>query len=142
VKVTPFVPSDYQEATAGAVSMGNPQVVAEMFATKGPAFTARQGACVIACAGVMLFWPGVGEAWSVLSPCAAEHPMIHRHVKRGLAGIIESHGLWRVQATVLDGFAKGERWITRLGFQFESAMPAFGPKGETYNRYAIVRKHR
>ncbi len=35
------------------------------------------------------------------------------------------------------GFATGERWVTKLGFKFESQMLLYSPKGETFDQYVM-----
>ena len=94
----------------------------------------------IACAGLVTMWPGVAEAWAYLSP-AVEHRAValHRQVKRALLMGERHLNLHRIQAAVRCDFVVGYRWLERLGFEPEGLMHKYGPRKESYMRFARVR---
>ena len=111
------------------------------YAAHGPAFTILNEKEIIGIAGVVILWPGVGEAWTFLNPSFKRYAKsIHRAVKEKLQEIMDTFNLHRVQTTVLDGFEAGIRWVKRLGFEEEGIMKAYGPNGEDFIRFARVRK--
>lgn len=101
-----------------------------------PSYTALVNDVPVAMAGVIILWPGVGEAWSIMTENTLKYPfLIHRAVKRTLNDIIRNMKLKRVQSVCLKGFDRGCRWLEVLGFKFESEMPLYGLNGETYIKY-------
>lgn len=112
-----------------------PASCAKFLKPAGPCVTAFQGATVLVCGGIMTASPGTGVAWALLSNEAARHMLwLHRAVLR----FIETQRLRRLEATVVEGFPAGCRWVELLGFEFEGRMRAYGPDGETHLRYARV----
>lgn len=106
----------------------------------GPAFSLVDGEKVIAIAGIALLWKGVGEAWVIAGKDIQKYRLtFHRGVREMLSIIEEHERLHRVQTAVLENFAKGHKWIRRLGFVSEGKMKGYGPNGETFVRYARVK---
>lgn len=106
----------------------------------GPAFTALAGERVIGCGGVIRLWGRVGEGWTILGAEIAEHPVwLHRTVRTMLRDIFDGMGLDRLQVNVLAASERNCRWVNRLGFQPEGLMKRFGPNGEDFVRYAMIR---
>lgn len=96
----------------------------------GMSFSALADGAVVGCAGIVELWPGVGQAWAVLSERALEEPVtLTRAVMRELARIRREHGLCRVQATVADGHGAGARWLAFMGFEVEGLLVNYGPGG-------------
>jgi RimJ/RimL family protein N-acetyltransferase len=136
--VRPFRPEDYVAAVA---ARGEPEARAlqqgRVYVKYGAAFSGFLDGAIVGCAGLMLPWPGLGEAWAILTPLGRAHGgVVHRAVLRGLRGLIRTHGIRRLQADVIADFAPGCAWMTHLGFHREGLMPAYGPGGETFVRYA------
>lgn len=106
-----------------------------------PAYTAFDDDKILGCAGIYAFWQGVGEAWAwVDSELTEKHKgWFHKTVKKVLYEIIEQYNFKRVQCVVEKSYAMGIKWIENLGFTKESEMPLFGPRGETYVRYVILK---
>lgn len=99
-------------------------------ARPGAAFTAVENAAVLGCAGVAPLWPGVGQAWAVLSDAMLARPTsLTRATARALDRIIAAEDLRRVQATVRDGHGAGGRWLSFLGFELEGLLVNYGPGG-------------
>jgi len=103
----------------------------------------RSGFCnneLLVCAGIMSPWPHTGVAWALLSSKAKHHVhFVHKAVKEGLWYFIHRFKLNRVEANVCDDLTKAKHWVERLGFEEESTMPKYGPHGETFKRYVILR---
>lgn len=104
----------------------------------GWAFSAIDGDHILGVAGVQLYWPGRGAAWSYLSSEIGAHFMqVHRAVMRFMEGSF----VHRIEATVDDGFEEGHRWARMLGFRQETSAPMMGyrPDGGGCYLYARVR---
>ena len=133
--VVPFEPAHYLEAVSGAPYEGDPEASAEVYYKAGPAWTGLVDGAVVACAGIMLLWPGLGEAWAVWTPRGRAHiRSIHRAVRDGMRDIVDDHHLRRVQAKVVEGFWEGRLWANHLGFNIEARMQKYGPNGETFDQ--------
>ncbi len=119
------------------MGLPHPEMVAKMF-TKGPGFAGLKNGEVVACAGVMLLWDRVGEAWAVTSPLVHEYASyFHKATKDHLAKIINQYRLERVQAFVDKEHKVAMKWAERLGFEQEGEMRKFF-QGRTYYRYARI----
>jgi hypothetical protein len=107
---------------------------------KHPSYTALTGGQVIACAGVIVIWSGVGEAWVFTSKDLVREKRFsfHKGVLSYLRLIEERYKLHRIQATVWEEYAEGLAWIERLGFKAEGYLKAYGPRRENYYLYGRV----
>lgn len=104
----------------------------------GVALVAPEG--VVACAGVSLFWEGVGQLWMRVSDLSEQYP--HALAKRAktFVGMAESSlNLRRLQAVVLAENEVARRFICWLGFQAEGLLRNYGPEGADYIMFAKVR---
>lgn len=103
----------------------------------------RSGFCngeLLICAGVLAPWPNRGIAWALLSDSAKRHiHFIHKAVLEGLEYFIFRLKLHRIEADVCDDLPKAQEWAKHLGFVEESIMPNYGPRGETFIKYVILR---
>ena len=91
--------------------------------------------------GVWPMWPGVGRAWSMISPEAkSDFPCsLYKGVKRNLEIIIARDQLVRVEAVVKAGHPTAHPWIRRLGFRREGLMRNYGIGGVgDYHLYARI----
>ena len=103
----------------------------------GEGYTAFDGPTVIACAGVAHCWPGRAQVWSLMSKSLPEYgALVHRAVVRYLRRC----PVRRLELTVDPEHDKAVAWARRLGFTYESTMPAYGPNGETHDMYVRIRK--
>lgn len=137
----PYEVAHYRQVTSGLSPLVGvtSDEVAWAYKHRGVAYTGFVDGEIAGCAGVLVQWPGMGEAWAILTDVGRAHPIfVHRVVSRTLREIIVHSRLRRVQADVVAAFAVGRRWVERLGFEFESAMPRYGPKGEDFVRYRIL----
>lgn len=104
------------------------------------AYTAIAGSEIIACAGVVEVWSGVGEAWMLVSDLVEKYPVFfHRTVKDILNAIYKKYQFQRIQATVRADFEKGHRWIETLGFKCEGLMKRYGIDQADHYRYARIK---
>ena len=98
----------------------------------GEAFSAWAGPDLIAVAGVVHFWPGRAQVWSLMSWRIREYGgVIHRYVKR----YIQRHPVRRLECIIDPRFPASETWAQRLGFVFESRMKGYGYHGQDMNMY-------
>lgn len=95
-----------------------------------PAYTARHEGKLLACAGVKIYWPGVGEAWAFISPEIVNYKreLLH-YMRKYIAHIAETEGLWRIQVVVRKDFPQGLRLARHLGFEMEGKMEKYGTDG-------------
>jgi hypothetical protein len=113
-----------------------PGQYASVIGSAGAAFTVWKGESIVACAGMVSLLPHCGTLWAVLAQDAGRSMLwIHRAVTR----FLEMQTVQRLEATVLEGFDPGCRWLELLGFTYEGRMRAYGPDGSTHLRYARVR---
>lgn len=95
--------------------------------------------------GINPYWQGVAELWTFIldpAPLIRFKKSFHRCANIILDYFIAEHNLHRLQATVLQRFYKGRKWIVRLGFHDEGLMEAYGPNGENHIRYARIEQCR
>lgn len=139
IEIVPFRREHYERAVGLTSLSGMTSARAGLLYERGgPAFTGLVDGEVGGCAGVVLFWPGVGEAWAVLTETGREHPVQATElVRTGLRTVIDGMRLRRVQADVSADFLPGHRWIRLLGFSYEGTMPRYGPNGEDFVRYVM-----
>ncbi len=130
-------PAAHDRETVGAL-VENPNY-GKMLAAMGPGFTAFQNGKAIGAAGLLFIWEGLAQAWAYLGTRGIGHQEF-RAMRDGLKLLMEEHRLRRVQTEVLTEHAAAHRMIQRLGFVAEGEMAAFGVKGETYTRYALIRR--
>ena len=95
---------------------------------------------LIACGGIMMPWPGYGVAWALLAPAARDHAVfVHRHFYKAIKFYLNDLKLRRLEANVCESTPKAIAWIERLGFIEESTMPGYGPQGETFRKFVILK---
>ncbi len=134
MRIIPFKPEHLNKVSPqdaqSAVARYAASLDAQMLDRPGMAFTAVDGEHPVGCAGVVELWPGVGQAWAVLSEQALDHPVVlTRAAMRELPRICRDCGLGRVQASVADGHGAGARWLAFLGFEVEGLLLNYGPGG-------------
>lgn len=105
----------------------------------GPAYTGFIHDKVACCGGIVEFWPGVGEAWFILGEVPQENRgSLFKAVYHVLRKIIAEYKFRRIQASVLESFEVGHRFVKRLGFTDEGVMRKYGPNGVNFRRYALI----
>jgi hypothetical protein len=105
----------------------------------GPAGTGLVDGKVAGCGGVVLLWPGVGEAWSVWAPWAANYrKYMLLYCRQFIGQTMDRHKLHRIQATLRADLP--ESWLRHLGFVPEGRMRKYGPDGCDSTKWAIIRE--
>jgi hypothetical protein len=93
----------------------------------------------IAFVGLMTYWPGVAEVWSLTSEAVKECPLAFH---KAVLGIIESHwesmGLHRMQMVVKAEDTDALRWANSLLFEPEAVLRHFGPDRADYVLFARI----
>ena len=136
--VEPFKPEHYVAATAGHYPWQDAEDAAQLRAARGPAWTGFVDGQIAAVAGMTILWPGLGEAWLVLTPVGMAHPVfVTRRIAKHLWAVIREHGLRRVHVDVVADHQAGLDLVRALGFTDEHRMAAYGPSGEDFIRLAM-----
>lgn len=114
---------------------------AEMNVMPGMSYTGLYEGRPVMCAGVRTLWPGVGEAWILLSPEIVNFKKeMYYTVIQYLEKIIKENGLWRVQAHARTDVPVAVRFLEHLGFEREGLMRKFDPQGRDCFLYALVKE--
>lgn len=109
-----------------------------MLANKRTIFTFTYKGAPIACAGMVLLWPGVAEAWTTLSDWAKHHPIwLVKTLRRELKVQMINMELRRAQMHVEDT-PELCRWARAMGFQYEGTLRKYTPDGKTLHVYALL----
>lgn len=91
-------------------------------------------------AGIMIPWNNCGIAWALLGPQAKNHHFfVFKAISEGLFYFTHKFKLRRIEANVESSLEPAKRLVKHLGFVEESIMPKYGPKGETFIKYVILR---
>lgn len=103
------------------------------------AFSAWVHERCLGCAGVIPVWQGRAQAWAFLSGDIGLHMTA---CTRFVRHMLDMHPADRIEATVLDGFSAGHRWMGLLGFECETpkGMRKYDPAGRRMMLYARVRE--
>lgn len=105
---------------------------------RGPGYTLLYNDIVVASAGVIKFWKGVGEGWFRGSPHIYEHRSKVMHATMVGFKMIRDSGYHRIQATILKGFDAAIEFAERLGFKYECEIRKYGADKRDYLLYSIV----
>ena len=98
------------------------------------AFTATVDGNVIACIGLIEFWPGRRMAWAYLAQGVSAHiAELTDAVQRWL----RYHGDGRIEAYIDPSYRCAKRWARKLGFEREGPLRQWVP-GKDYDMYARI----
>jgi hypothetical protein len=122
--VRPYEPGDLDELIANEPPFYQ-KVLSNL--PPRPAYTVYFEGQKMMCGGVNIFWPGVGEAWAYISPKIAvfKRPLLV-YTRQYLDHMMETEGLWRLQAVVRSDFPAALRFARHLGFEVESKLIGYG----------------
>jgi RimJ/RimL family protein N-acetyltransferase len=100
-------------------------------------FTATVDGEIVACIGLIEFWPGRRMVWAYLSAGAGPHLLA---LTRRIRSWMRFFGKGRIEAAIDPQFEASVRWALLLGFQNETpfGMEEWIP-GKTFHLYARVR---
>jgi hypothetical protein len=94
----------------------------------GPAFTVYLKHQPLIIFGLIPFWSGVAELWSVIDDRARRYPKSLTIGSKTFCDIaMISMGLHRLQITIKTDLVRNFQWATRIGFKKESVLKNFGP---------------
>ncbi len=97
----------------------------------GPAYTGTRNGEIIGCGGIMILWPGVGEAWANFAAPARQSPKdVLFCIRKGLDIITEAYELIRVQALATPTFPESIRFLKHLGFVEEGVLRKYWDDGK------------
>lgn len=148
LRIEPFKPEHIEHIT-GREGVewswigSSPSAIAQQHWEEGhPAWTAFDDDRILGCGGIALLWKGVALAWLWLnSELTEKHSFwFHKTIKTKLEEISKEYNLIRIQCVVDENFAAGNQWIKSLGFKEECRMRKYGPNGETYIMYALIKE--
>lgn len=95
---------------------------------------------VVACVGIIHYWSGVAEAWTISSERVVRLKFsFHRTIMELIERVFQQFRLNRLQASVHADHEVSMRWLERLGFKNEGLMKKYLPTGEDAYRYSLVR---
>jgi len=140
-KIIPFKPEHLMEFDSAIFEFfPDLEKRGRLYSENGPAYSAVINGKIWGCAGVILLWPGVGEAWaiSILNAPQTFPIFFHKAVIQMLNRIIKLHELHRVQAAVRCDWEQAQKWIERIGFEREGLMRQYLPDHADCWRYAKV----
>ena len=143
MRLVPYEPIHYvylasQSGVRGILSKGTLELVAHFHFMQGIGYTALDQGAIVGCAGIVKLWPGVGEAWTVLSPAVKQRPFfLHRKVLTMLRGLIKLKEYHRVHASVNLADPIAIEWVTRLGFKQEAVLRKFSTAQEDYGVFVL-----
>ena len=113
---------------------------AAAFAKNGFAFSGIENGHLIGSAGLVMFWPGVAEAWLLASEkIEVNKTKSARAVLRELKRLISENNLHRVQAITRSDKPELAKWTAFLRMRHEGRMQKFGSDQQDYERWAWVR---
>lgn len=118
----------------------DPREVGRAYEYFGQAYTARRDDEVVACAGIIRKWEGLGIAWLALIPPRDDRDAfrVSLAIRRRFRHLIHVMRLRRIEAEVRCGWPAGAKLVARLGFRLESVMPLYLPDGSACGRWVIL----
>ena len=98
---------------------------------------------IVAVAGLVMKWPGVGELWMMLTADCKKHGFFGLFaltaIQEKMEWLIEANKLWRVQAIVRLDFPQAIKMIEYFGFKRDCKMEKYLPdKTDAYLYSRIV----
>jgi len=82
---------------------------------------------VVACAGIVEFWPGRAQVWSLLSD---QMPRYRKTVHRAVKTFLDGYRVRRLECVIDPRSETALRWAQHLGFQVEYLMRGYTPNGD------------
>lgn len=127
----------YSEYSLGLSPESSLSLIEEQIAL---AITARdEEGVIIACAGIVVPWAGVGELWSIPSSLVRHHKIgFARVALRLIEEVQRAKNLHRLHSFVLVQDAKASKFMRWLDFKCEGILECFGANSESYWMFAKV----
>jgi hypothetical protein len=109
------------------------------FYLSGPSYTLLWENQILLCAGVIIMWEGVGEAWFRGTNQMYQHKDEVRDRTIYVFGqLFKDNKFKRIQTTVQENWETARRFAEACGMKYEGRMPYYGMTGEHFVRYAIT----
>lgn len=105
----------------------------------GPGMTLLFDSKVVACCGVRLMWPGVGEAWAIFDTNIGKYHIDPQIGKKVIRSMMEKNNLFRLQCTPRTNWQPGISYVRYLGFEPEGVLRRFYPDGSDCVMCSIVK---
>ena len=111
------------------------------FYLAGPGYTLLWNNHILLCAGVIIMWKGVGEAWFRGTNQMYEHrDEVRDRTIQVFSALFRDQNYMRIQTTVQENWATARRFAEACGMKYEGRMPFYGMTGEHFVRYALTRE--
>jgi len=107
----------------------------------GGAFSGRRKSDgkIMACAGIRVLWPGVGEAWAIFSDEVEKYPKeAYVLVAHFALQLIKDFGLKRLQAYCDTDNPLAVKYLENLGFKREGLLRKYARDGKDQFIYSII----
>jgi hypothetical protein len=112
----------------------------EFYLSRGPCFSGVEDGKVLGSAGIMLMWPGVGEAWVLFSKDVVNiKKFVYTTITDYLITLVCDLDLRRVQAHCSSELPLAIKFLEQMGFEREGLMRKYGTDGSDHFLYAMVR---
>lgn len=141
IDVVPFQPWHLEwlnvQASQAMLSRSLTQHYGRSLVNAGPCYSAFAGMEVIACAGVVEFWAGRSQVWSLLS---SQMPQYRKAIHKAVKGFLTGYRVRRLECVVDPRSEASMRWATHLGFHVEHLMRAYTPGGDDQLMYVRLER--
>ncbi len=139
LRMIPFEPRHLCSVVPRQEDQKPPEIMWSVLHKGGPAWTGMVDDRILFCAGILILWEGVAEAWSFCDEEASRYPReVLKYQVEYLNRMIKERKLHRVQAHVLSSWRSAYRFMERLGFKRECLMRKYGANSEDYYLYGRV----
>lgn len=98
----------------------------------GPCWTGELDGVVIGCGGIVIHWPGFGEAWLIFPENVKDNhkPIEHRIAKKMLYEMIKDNDLKRTEISPRCDWPPGLSYARFLGFKVEGKRRKYMPDAD------------
>ena len=120
---------------------GHPNIntIGKIYEEAGSSYTCIDRKKILFCAGIIILWPGVGEAWSFCDVIVRKYPReVFYYQQEFLIHEIENNNLHRVQAHCLTTWITAYKFLERLGFKREGLVRKYDSERRDYYIYSLI----
>lgn len=104
----------------------------------GPCTTGIYNDRIVACGGIWINWPGVGEQWALNVLDIGDCHIDPQKAKQWMYDHIDEHKLWRLQVPARSDFPEAEKYLQWLGFTLETRLEKYHTDGTDALMYKII----
>lgn len=103
----------------------------------GVGYTIVDGNQIIACAGIRIFWEGVGEAWAIMSNNSSRYlKVVLEEFSKRLEFYIQEKKIRWIQSAISTESEKNIHFAQHFGFERKCEMKGYLPDGSDALLYA------